>query len=235
MTQKRAVVLLSGGLDSTTILKLAQNQEYEIYALTFMYGQRHSMEVDAATKIAKKCSVKKHKIAEIDLKIFGGSSLTDSSITVPKNSETKTITYSHEVDNIPNTYVPARNTIFLSYALGYAETIKAEAIFIGINALDYSGYPDCRPEYLEKFNELAKIATAVGISGEVIVQIKAPLLHLSKQEIIKLGIENGVNYSDTTSCYDPSEDGKACGLCDACILRKQGFAMNEMIDPIEYQ
>lgn len=226
----KAIVLLSGGLDSTTMLRMVQEIGYEIHAITFSYGQRHSVEIDAAAKIAQKYGVQNHRIVNIDL--FGGSALTDDSIELNKSG--KIGVYDPEKENIPLSYVPARNTIFLSYALGFAEVIGAQKIFIGINAIDYSGYPDCRPEYLKKFNELAKLATAAGVKHELEIQVEAPLLHLSKSEIISNGIRLGVDYGDTISCYDPDENGVACGKCDACTLRLEGFAVNKMIDNARY-
>lgn len=222
----RAVVLLSGGLDSTTTLRIAQEKCYEIYALTFNYGQKHLIEIAAAKAICEKYSVANHHVANIDLSGMGGSALTDETLAVKKDSFSS--------KEIPLTYVPARNTIFLSYALGYAEVLKASKIFIGINSLDYSGYPDCRPEYLKKFNELAKVATAVGVKGELSIEVEAPLLHMSKAEIITEGLRLGINYKDTISCYDPSETGIACGKCDACILRLEGFRNNNLQDPAKY-
>lgn len=216
---KKAVILLSGGLDSTTVLAIAKKQKFEPYALSFDYGQRHKIELKSAQKIAKNFAVKDHKIAKIDLRIFGGSALTDD-IAVPKSKSRVDVT------KIPITYVPARNTIFLSYALAYAETIKAFDIFIGVNAIDYSGYPDCRPEFIKTFAKLANLATAVGVKKKNKFKIHTPLLEMSKKEIIETGISLGVDYSQTHSCYDPVvKSGKvyACGICDSCKLRKEGF------------
>lgn len=215
---KKAIVLLSGGLDSTTVLAIAKNSGYEVYALSFEYGQRHKIELDFAKKIAEKYLVKEHKIAKIDLKIFGGSALT-ADIAVPKNREIG--------NEVPITYVPARNTIFLSYALAYAEVVKAHDIFIGVNAIDYSGYPDCRPDFIRAYEEMANLATAENIKGQKPLKIHTPLSAMSKKEIIEKGLTLGVDYSETYSCYDPiiQEDGKvlSCGKCDSCILRLQGF------------
>jgi 7-cyano-7-deazaguanine synthase len=226
----KAIVLLSGGLDSTTMLRIVQEMKYEVHAITFSYGQRHSVEIDAAKKVAQKYGIQNHRIVNIDL--FGGSALTDNSFELNKSG--KINAYDHEKENIPLSYVPARNTIFLSYALGFAEVIGAQKIFIGINAIDYSGYPDCRPEYLKKFNELAKLATAVGVKNEFEIEVAAPLMNLSKAQIIATGIKLGVDYGDTISCYDPDENGVACGKCDACTLRLEGFAVNKMIDNARY-
>lgn len=227
MSTRKAVVLLSGGLDSTTVLAIAQSEGYEAYALSFRYGQRHTQELDRAVTIAKRYNVADHKIASIDLGLFGGSALTDASIAVPKDRDTDDRT-------IPVTYVPARNTIFLSYALGYAEVIGAYDIFIGVNAVDYSGYPDCRPDFIHSFEHTANLATAAGAEGRGHFTVHTPLITLSKSEIIAKGIGLGVDYSLTLSCYDPSEEGKACGHCDACQLRLKGFADAGLSDPAEY-
>jgi len=211
---KKAVVLLSGGLDSATVLAMASNEGYSCYALSFEYGQRHQSEVDAAKKVAKTIGVESHVISKIDLSQWGGSALTDD-INVPKDGVE---------DGIPVTYVPARNTIFLSNALAYAEAIGARDIFIGVNAVDYSGYPDCRGEFIEAFERLANLATKAGVQGDAFT-IQAPLLHMTKVEIIKHGLQLGVDYSMTQSCYDPvSEAGEPCGTCDACRLRDAAFA-----------
>ena len=223
-----AVLLLSGGLDSTTMLALATSERYDVHALTFRYGQRHEHEVDAARVIAQRYRVAKHVVMDIDLRAFGGSSLTGAS-PVPKNRSQDTI-----ATEIPSTYVPARNTVFLSFALGWAEVLGAREIFIGVNAVDYSGYPDCRPEYLAAFEQLATLATRSGVEGEGAIRIRAPLLHLSKREIIELGTGLGVDYSDTTTCYDPDGSGAACGKCDACTLRLRGFAEGGLVDPARY-
>jgi|SRR5918911_246409 7-cyano-7-deazaguanine synthase len=227
--QRRAVVLLSGGLDSTTTLAIAKSEGYEIYALTFRYGQRHEVEIDAARRIAALYGVAEHVVAQIDLRAFGGSALTDD-IAVPKGRALDEMT-----EGIPITYVPARNTIFLSFALAWAEVLGVSDIFIGVNALDYSGYPDCRPEYIEAFQQMADLATKAGVEGRQRLKIHTPLISLTKAEIISKGIGLGVDYSMTTTCYDPSPDGAACGQCDACLLRLKGFAENEMSDPARYQ
>lgn len=221
-----AVILLSGGLDSTTVLAVAQRDGYELNALSFNYGQRHEHEVDAARSIARKYGVIRHEIATIDLRMFGGSALT-SDINVPKGRDVK-----HDAQ-VPITYVPARNTIFLSYALAFAEVIAARDIFIGVNALDFSGYPDCRPEYIRAFETMANLATRLGTEGAPI-HIRTPLIDLSKAGIIELGQSLGVDYSMTTSCYDPAGSGDACGECDACQLRLAGFSAVGVADPISY-
>lgn len=226
MNRGKAVLLLSGGLDSTTLLALASSQGYAIHALSFRYGQRHSAELAAAQKIAGRYGVVQHVITDIDLRVFGGSALT-ADIEVPKD---------RVVDEaIPVTYVPARNTIFLSFALAWAEVLGASDIFIGVNALDYSGYPDCRPEFIAAFQEMARLATRAGVEASVApVTIRTPLIELSKKEIIELGLSLGVDYSMTTSCYDPAPDGEACGRCDACQLRLRGFEQAGAIDPVRY-
>jgi len=223
----KAVILLSGGLDSATVLAIAKSQGYELYALTFSYGQRHDVEVEQAKKIASELQVKHHQIIYIDLKVFGGSSLT-ADINVPKNRNADEIEH-----GIPITYVPARNTIFLSYALAYAEVLNAEAIFIGVNAVDYSGYPDCRPEYIEAFNKVSALGTKQGVEGKAI-QILTPIISLTKSQIIQRGIALGLDYSKTHSCYDPDKSGRACGKCDSCLLRKQGFQKAGITDPTIY-
>ena len=229
-TPRRAVLLLSGGLDSTTMLALAASEGFEVYALTFRYGQRHEHEVDAARRIAARWGVARHAVTEIDLRAFGGSALTSESVPVPKDRAPDDLTH-----GIPVTYVPARNTIFLSFALAWAEVLGAEDIFIGVNALDYSGYPDCRPAFIDAFERLANLATAAAVEGRATVRIRAPLLQLSKREIIQLGTRLGVDYGMTTSCYDPAADGAACGHCDACQLRLKGFADAGTADPVGYQ
>jgi 7-cyano-7-deazaguanine synthase len=223
--KKKAVVLSSGGLDSTTVTALAMHEGYEVYSLSFDYGQRHSCELEAALKIAEIMKVKSHVVAKIDLRVFGGSALT-ADIPVPKNGIMDS--------EIPVTYVPARNTIFLSYALAWAEVLGVNDIFIGVNAVDYSGYPDCRPEFIEAFEKMARLATKAGVSGSSEIKIRTPLINLSKAEIIRLGVSLGVDYSLTHSCYDPFPGGFACGLCDSCILRKKGFEEAEITDPTEY-
>jgi 7-cyano-7-deazaguanine synthase len=227
MQKKRAVVLLSGGIDSTTTLAVARNEGFKCFCLSFDYGQRHRLEIDAAKRVAESLDVKEHKVVKIDLRTIGGSALT-ADIAVPKNRKTKEIPA-----EIPITYVPARNTIFLSYALGWAEILGAQDIFIGVTAIDYSGYPDCRPEYIEAFQKLARLATKAGVEGNP-VKIHAPLINLDKAEIIKLGAKLGVDFSLTHSCYDPTNDGRACGRCDSCILRREGFKNAGIPDPIKY-
>jgi 7-cyano-7-deazaguanine synthase len=222
-----AVVLLSGGLDSTTVLALARSEGYAVHALTFSYGQRHSLEIEAAKAIARNAGVVRHQIVDIDLRAFGGSALT-ADIAVPKDRN-----LGHD-SGIPVTYVPARNTIFLSYALALAEVVGATDIFIGVNALDYSGYPDCRPEYIGAFEKMANLATRAGVEGRTRLTIRTPLISLTKAGIIRLGLSLGVDYSGTTSCYDPGDNGEACGRCDACQLRLKGFREAGVDDPIEY-
>jgi 7-cyano-7-deazaguanine synthase len=226
-----AVVLLSGGLDSTTVLALAQSEGYAVYALTFRYGQRHSSEIDAAKAIARSAGVVRHQVVDIDLRAFGGSALT-AEIAVPKDRDLDRPVKGES--EIPVTYVPARNTIFLSYALALAEVVGAGDIFIGVNALDYSGYPDCRPEYIEAFEKMANLATRAGVEGRTRLTIRTPLIALTKAGIIRLGASLGVDYSGTTSCYDPGANGEACGRCDACQLRLKGFREAGLTDPIEY-
>jgi 7-cyano-7-deazaguanine synthase len=226
--KKRAVVLLSGGLDSTTVLAIAVSEGYDIYGLTFRYGQRHAWELESAEKIAKSFKIKNHLLLDIDLAKIGGSALTDN-IEVPKNENRL-----DEEQGIPITYVPARNTIFLSYALAWAEVLGASEIFIGVNAVDYSGYPDCRPEYVEAFENMANLATKAGIEGKMRVKIRTPLINMKKAEIIRQGIELGVDYAMTRSCYDPSDYGKPCGHCDSCLIRKRGFLEAGIADPAEY-
>jgi 7-cyano-7-deazaguanine synthase len=226
-TRPNAVLLLSGGLDSTTLLALATREGYAVHAMSFRYGQRHQHELSAARAVAAKYGVARHVVVEIDLRVFGGSALT-ADIDVPKDRDAAEMS-----SGVPITYVPARNTIFLSYALAWAEVLGARDIFIGVNALDYSGYPDCRPEYIAEFEKLANLATRAGVEGDA-VKIRAPLLHLTKREIIDLGTSLGVDYSLTTSCYDPDESGAACGHCDACQLRLKGFAEGGRRDPARY-
>ena len=221
----KAVILLSGGLDSTTVLAIAKSQGYDCYALSFDYGQKQRSELESSISIAKKFNVIEHRIMKISLSDIGGSALTDQSIDVPKYSES---------DEIPITYVPARNTIFLSFALAWAEVVDCQTIFIGVNALDYSGYPDCRPEFIEAFENMANLATKKSVGGDRI-QIKTPLISMTKAEIIKKGLGLGVDYSETTSCYDANTLGEACGECDACVLRKIGFENANVQDPTRYQ
>lgn len=224
---KRAVVLLSGGIDSTTTLAIAIAEGYEPYALSFDYGQRHQIETKAARGVAHSLGTKDHRVAKIDLRVFGGSALTDD-IAVPKQRSEREI-----VHDIPVTYVPARNTIFLAYALAWAEVIPANDIFIGVNAIDYSGYPDCRPEFIEAFETLANLATKAGVEGRRF-HIHTPLIKCSKAEIIRKAVELGVDLSLTHSCYDPSPEGLPCGECDSCLLRLKGFREAGMKDPIRY-
>jgi len=226
--KKKAVVLTSGGLDSTTVAAVAKNEGYELYCLSFNYGQRHLQELESAKRVAEYFGAKKHLIIDIDLKIIGGSALT-SDIEVPKHGEEKEM-----ITKIPITYVPARNTIFLSYALAFAEVLQSNDLFIGVNAIDYSGYPDCRPEYIEAFEKMANLATKVGVEGITKLKIHAPLQNLSKKGIIELGLSLGVDYSITHSCYDPLPDGTSCGECDSCLLRKHGFEQAGVEDPLHY-
>ncbi len=225
---RKAVVLLSGGLDSATVLAIAQSEGYEPYALSFSYGQRHSVELDAARAVAARAGVKRHVIAEIDLRVFGNSALT-SDIPVPKHDAADAIG-----DEIPVTYVPARNTVFLSYALAYAEVLEADSIWIGVNALDYSGYPDCRPEYIEAFERMANLATKRGVEGNALT-VHTPLINITKGETVRRGLARGVDYSLTRSCYDPSPSGEACRRCDSCLLRLRAFEENGLADPAPYQ
>lgn len=227
--KRKAVVLLSGGLDSATVLAIAANEGFEIYVLSFLYGQRHAVELEAARAVAKSFNVKQHVIIDIDLRTFGGSALTDE-IEVPKDRN------ANEMETgIPITYVPARNTIFLSYALAFAEVKSCEDIFIGVNAVDYSGYPDCRPKYIEAFERMANLATKASVEDKHKIKINTPLIDLTKAEIIKRGLNLGVDYSLTRSCYDPDERGNACGHCDSCLLRLKGFKENGTEDPAPYQ
>ncbi len=226
--KKRAVVLSSGGIDSTTAMAIARLEGYEIYSLSFRYGQRHAVELEAARRVAKALGAEQHMVIDVDLAKIGGSALTDD-IQVPKSR-----TEQDMLKEIPVTYVPARNTIFLSYALALAEVIRATDIFIGVNAIDYSGYPDCRPEYIEAFEHMANLATKAGVEGKTQITIRAPLIHMTKAEIIQKGIELGIDYSITLSCYDPSPEGRACGQCDSCILRKKGFSKAGISDPTPY-
>jgi 7-cyano-7-deazaguanine synthase len=223
---KPAVVLLSGGIDSTTVLAIAKHEGFTPYAVTFRYGQRHAIEIEAAKTIAGRMKVAQHVIVDVDLRKFGGSALT-ADIAVPKDRLSG-------AGEIPITYVPARNTIFLSFALAWAEVLNAPDIFIGVNAVDYSGYPDCRPEYIAAFERLANLATKAGVEGKTRLRIHTPLIHLSKAEIIRRGLDLGVDYSLTVTCYDPA-DGVACGRCEACRLRRQGFAQIGVTDPISYR
>lgn len=228
MEKKQAVVLLSGGLDSTTILAYAKSQGFEIHAISFLYGQRHNTELECAKQVAAHFEVKNHQVIEIDLRAFGGSALT-ADIDVPKGR-----TEAEMDEEIPVTYVPARNTIFLSYALALAEVKGSKDIFIGVNAVDYSGYPDCRPEYIEAFQNMANLATKAGVTEADNLSIHTPLIDLKKSEIIKMGLALGVDYGMTSTCYDPNEAGAACGICDACVLRLKGFKEAGTNDPAAY-
>jgi 7-cyano-7-deazaguanine synthase len=226
---KKAVALASGGLDSSTAIAIACKQGFEIHALSFDYGQRHRYELEAARRVMQALGIKDHVITKIDLRAFGGSALT-SEIEVPKNRD-----FSAIPSEIPVTYVPARNTIFLSFALAWCEVLQAEDIFIGVNAIDYSGYPDCRPEFLEAFEKVANIGTKAGVDGTSRFRIHAPLLHMSKAQIIRAGIDADLDFSLTHSCYDPSPEGLACGACDSCILRRRGFEEAGVPDPTRYR
>lgn len=226
---KKAVVLLSGGLDSSTILAFAKSKGFDLYALSFHYGQRHNFELEASQKVAQHFGVKDHKTIEIDLRAFGGSALT-AEIEVPKGR-----TEAEMEGEIPITYVPARNTIFLSFALAFAEVIQSEDIFIGVNAVDYSGYPDCRPEYIAAYEKMANLATKAGVEGTGKLTIHTPLINLKKSEIIQMGLDLGVDYAMTSTCYDPDEKGLPCGICDSCVLRLKGFSDLGIKDPAVYQ
>ena len=225
---KKAVVLLSGGVDSTTVLAIAQSQGYDAYTMSFRYGQRHALELDRAKQISETMGAKKHVIVDIDLRAFGGSALTDD-IDVPKERSDQEIG-----TGIPITYVPARNTIFLSFALAWAETLETDTIFMGVNALDYSGYPDCRPEYIEAYQQMANLATKAGVEGTTKLKIETPLILMTKAQIIQKGAELGVDYGLTLSCYDPDPQGRACGACDSCLLRIKGFEEADVADPTVY-
>jgi 7-cyano-7-deazaguanine synthase len=224
MTKKNAVVLLSGGLDSATVLAMARAQGYECYALSVDYGQRHHSELEAADRVAKMLGAKEHRVVNIDLTAFGGSALTDNNIAVPQQPG----------EGIPTTYVPARNTIMLSLALAWAEVLQSQDIFIGVNAVDYSGYPDCRPAFIEAFERMANLATKAAVEGRALT-VHAPLLHLSKAEIVQQGTALGVDYAQTVSCYQADEQGHACGVCDSCRLRRAGFAAAGIVDPTPYR
>jgi 7-cyano-7-deazaguanine synthase len=226
ITSKRAVVLLSGGLDSATVLAIAKAEGYGLYALSFSYGQRHAWELEAAKRVAASIGVAQHRIANIDLRAFGGSALT-ADIDVPKGRDAEEM-----AQGIPITYVPARNTIFLAFALAWAEVLGANDIFLGVNALDYSGYPDCRPEFIEAFEKMANLATKAGVEGRQHLRIHTPLIAMTKAQIIATGTELGVAYGLTSSCYDPGPIGAPCGQCDSCLLREKGFRENGIEDPI---
>ncbi|MFI9640459.1 7-cyano-7-deazaguanine synthase QueC [Micromonospora sp. NPDC051925] len=223
--KRRAVVLLSGGLDSATVLAMVVHEGYEAYALSFRYGQRHTVELDAAGRVAERLGAVRHVIADIDLRVFGGSALTDDALAVPHHDSADDLG-----EGIPITYVPARNTIFLSFALAWAETLDASDVFIGVSALDYSGYPDCRPEYIAAYEQMANLATKSGVEGRQRLRVHTPLIQLTKAETIRRGLELGVDYAWTHSCYDPVE-GRACGTCDSCLLRARGFAELGLVDP----
>lgn len=225
----KAIVLLSGGLDSATTAAIARNEGYILHALSFRYGQRHAVELEAARRVADHLGVVEHVILDIDLRVFGGSALT-ADLDVPKDRVKEAMTM-----GIPITYVPARNTIFLSFALGFAEVRQAADIFLGVNAVDYSGYPDCRPEYIAAFESLANLATKAGVEGQMQTRIHTPLISMSKAEIVRRGQELGVDYGLTSSCYDPSSEGRACGRCDSCLLRLEGFAAAGLQDPVPYR
>lgn len=227
--KRNAVVLLSGGLDSTTVLAVAKERGFEPYAISFRYGQRHAVELEAARRVAKAADVERHVVCDIDLRVFGGSALT-ADVDVPKHQSAEDLSD----DEIPITYVPARNTVFLSFALAYAEVIGSTDIFIGVNALDYSGYPDCRPEYIAAYEQMANLATRAGVEGNEL-KIHTPLIDLTKAETVELGTRLGVDYSLTLSCYDPDTEGRSCGHCDSCLLRLRGFADAGLADPVLYQ
>jgi 7-cyano-7-deazaguanine synthase len=229
VSEKKAVVLLSGGLDSTTVAAIAQQQGFAVYALSFDYGQNHRVELDFARRVAEQQKVVRHVVVKVDLRSFGGSALT-SDVPVPKNRTAEDMGH-----GVPVTYVPARNTVFLSLALGWAETLGATDIFIGVNALDYSGYPDCRPEFIAAFERMANLATRLGTEDGRQIKIHTPLIAMTKREIIETGMRLGVDYSMTTTCYDPAPGGEACGACDACLLRLKGFAEAGVADPARYR
>lgn len=226
MSGRPAVVLLSGGLDSTTVLAIAKAEGYTPYALSFRYGQRHTVELEAAERVAQAQGVARHVIADINLRVFGGSALTDD-IAVPHHGSADEVRA-----DIPITYVPARNTVFLSFALAWAETLESSDVFIGVNALDYSGYPDCRPEYISAYEKMANLATKAGVEGDQHLKIHTPLIDLTKAQTIERGLALGVDYSLTHSCYDPDEQGLSCGTCDSCLLRRRGFAELGLEDPV---
>jgi 7-cyano-7-deazaguanine synthase len=228
MSNPRAVVLLSGGLDSATTLAIAQDRGFEAFAVSFKYGQRHAVELEAARRVAERAGVREHVEVAVDLRMFGGSALT-ADVDVPKKRSDEEMG-----EGIPITYVPARNTVFLSFALAWAEVLEANDIFIGVNAVDYSGYPDCRPEYIKAYEQMANLATRRGVEGQRLT-IHAPLIDLSKEAIIRVGLDLGVDYGVTLSCYDPSPAGEACGECDSCTIRLSGFAANGVVDPTPYQ
>ena len=223
-----AVCLLSGGLDSATSLGVARREGFECYALSFDYGQRHRIELDAAARVARHFGVREHRTARIDLRAFGGSALT-ADIAVPKHNSAEALP-----EGIPITYVPARNTIFLAYAMAWAEVLESSDVFIGVNAIDYSGYPDCRPEFIAAFEKMANLATKTGVEGRTKLRVHTPLLELDKAGIVKLAVEVGVDFASTHSCYDPDEQGRSCGHCDSCLLRRKGFREAGLTDPLPY-
>jgi len=225
---RKAVILSSGGVDSTTVMAMARAEGYEIYSLSFRYGQRHALELEAAERIARRFGAVRHLVIEIDMRLIGGSALT-AEIEVPKNRSDEALQA-----GIPVTYVPARNTIFLSYALAWAEVLEASDIFIGVNAIDYSGYPDCRPAFVAAFETLANLAVKAAVEGHMTIRIRAPLLSMTKAQIIRTGLSLGVDYGETHSCYDPTPEGLACGRCDSCLLRKKGFREAAVPDPTRY-
>ncbi len=227
-TEKKAVVLSSGGIDSTTAMAIARSEGFEVYSLSFRYGQRHAIELESAQRASKALGAKEHLIVDVDLTKIGGSALTGE-FDVPKGRKNEEMQR-----GIPLTYVPGRNTLFLAYAMAWAEVVGAADIFIGVNAIDYSGYPDCRPEFIKAFEEMANLATKAGVEGRIQFRINAPLIQMTKAEIIRKGVELGLDYSITMSCYDPSQEGKGCGQCDSCILRKKGFQEAGVPDPTSY-
>ncbi len=228
MASTKAVCLLSGGLDSSTCLALARRDGYDCYALSFDYGQRHRLELDAAARVAEALGVVEHRIAKIDLRVFGASALT-SDIPVPKQRSTEAMSH-----GIPVTYVPARNTIFLSYALAWAEVLDCSDIFIGVNSIDYSGYPDCRPEFIRAFEQMANLATKAGVEGRTAIRIHTPLITLGKADIVRMAVDLKLDFALTLSCYDPDADARPCGQCDSCLLRKKGFSEAGLHDPLPY-
>ena len=229
MTGPKAVVLLSGGMDSATTAAIAQSEGFDLHALSFRYGQRHAAELEAARRVAAHSKIQRHVVLDIDLRAFGGSALTGE-LPLPKDTPLERIG-----DRIPSTYVPARNTIFLAFALGWAEVLGAADIFLGANAMDYSGYPDCRPEYIKAFQQMARLATRAGVEQGQALTIHTPLIALSKREIVERGLALGVDYSITLTCYDPDSEGRSCGRCEACLLRLKGFREAGLEDPVEYQ
>jgi len=226
----KAVCLLSGGLDSSTCLAVARRDGYECYALSFDYGQRHRIELESAARMARLFGAREHRVVHIDLRAFGASALTDDDLPVPKHNSASELRH-----GIPITYVPARNTIFLAFALAWAEVLECSDIFIGVNAIDYSGYPDCRPKFIDAFERMANLATKAGVEGRTHLRIHAPLARLNKAGIVRLAVETGVDFTLTHSCYDPDEAGRPCGQCDSCLLRRKGFEEAGVADPLEYR